>query len=209
MAGLRQRYYDLFARVYDRFIALHAAGQGSALKRELAQRAGLGPGETVLDICTGTGTLLGYLQEPVGGEGRVIGLDFSGGMLDQARAKTAHLQKVWLVQADVRRLPIKSDRLDAVTCAHAFYELKGESQHDCLSEIRRCLKPEKRFLMMEHEVPDHPGVRFLFYLRIFSMGASKALEILRHEKERLGRYFSDVKKVRPPGGRSKILICRR
>lgn len=209
MAGLRQRYYDLFSRVYDRFIALHAAGQGGALKRELAQKAGLRPGDTVLDICTGTGTLLGYLQAELGEKGQVIGLDFSGGMLEQARAKTAHLQNVWLVQADVRRLPIKSDRLDGVTCAHAFYELKGESQHDCLSEIRRCLKPETPFLMMEHEVPDHPVVRFLFHLRVFSMGASKALEILRHEKERLGRYFADVKKTRPPGGRSKILICRR
>ena len=43
---------------------------------------------------------------------------------------------------------------DAVTCSHAFYELKGETQERTLREILRILKPGKTFLMMEHDVPE-------------------------------------------------------
>ncbi|RLB07709.1 MAG: hypothetical protein DRG59_06105, partial [Deltaproteobacteria bacterium] len=96
---------------------------------------------------------------------------------------------------------------DAVTCSHAFYELKGDVQDQVLKDIVRILKPGKPFLMMEHDLPENKFVRFLLYIRFFSMGAKKAIEILKHEKEMLEKYFHSVKKVETPTGRSKVWIC--
>jgi len=208
MRKSRRKYYDVFSRFYDRFIEMHSSGHQGELKRFFAKATGVPEGGIILDICTGTGTLLPYLKARVAGAGRVVGVDFSSGMLDVARKKCTALDRTDLVQGDVGRLPFSNRVFDAVTCTHAFYELKGESQDRCLREIRRVLKPGCPFLMMEHDVPENPVVRFLFYIRIMSMGTHRAVQILKREKEYLAGYFSHVVKVNTPAGRSKILICR-
>jgi ubiquinone/menaquinone biosynthesis C-methylase UbiE len=209
MKRLRQRYYDCFSRIYDRFVALHSSDKGARPRSFLADNTGLRKGEKVLDICTGTGTLLGYLREKVQEEGLVAGVDFSLGMVRIGKSKILDQDVIVLVLADVASLPFKDLIFDAVTCSHAFYELKGQTQDWCLREICRVLKPGKPFLMMEHDIPTSLLVRMLFYVRLLSMGPAKAREILRHERELLLRYFSSVEKLQSPTGRSKVMICRR
>ena len=208
MRKFRQKYYDLFSRVYDQFVAMHASGQEGVLKTTLAEKTGASSGDRLLDICTGTGSLLTYLSEKVGENGTVVGVDFSIGMLRAAKTKTAGCVNIHLVQADVARLPFKPKVFDAATCAHAFYELKGDSQDACLRDVRNVLKSGKPFLMMEHDVPRNPVVRFLFYIRLMSMGMSKAIQVLRREREMLLRYFHSVDKHQTASGRSKIMVCK-
>ena len=208
MKRLRRIYYDYFSHVYDRFVSLHSTDRGSRLRYFLAAKTGLSRGDKVLDICTGTGTLLSYLKEKLQGQGLVVGADFSMGMLKAGRSKMPDHDSVFLVLADAACLPFDDMVFDAVTCSHAFYELKGDTQDRCLHEICRVLKPGKLFLMMEHDVPENFLVRMLFYLRLLSMGPRKALEILRHETHLLTRYFRSVERVQTPTGRSKVMICR-
>ncbi|MFZ7126651.1 MAG: class I SAM-dependent methyltransferase [Desulfobacterales bacterium] len=207
MRKARQKYYDLFSSFYDRFIALHAADKRGVLRDILAERTAARPGDRVLDICTGTGATLRPLAGRVGEKGLVVGLDFSAGMLGMARDKTRHLSQVCLVQADCGRLPFRTGSFAAVTCSHAFYELKGETQLDTLLEIKRCLQPGRPFLMMEHEVPENRFVRLLFHVRLMSMGRKRAVQILKQEKEFLKRHFTTVEKVATVTGRSKLYIC--
>jgi ubiquinone/menaquinone biosynthesis C-methylase UbiE len=206
---LRQRYYDSFSRIYDRFVALHSADKGQALRRYLADKAGLRDGDKVLDICTGTASMLPVLKEKVCTKGLVAGADFSMGMLMAGKSKVSPYTGVFLVLSDVALLPFKDRAFDAVTCSYAFYELRGETQDKCLHEVERVLKPGKPFLMMEHDVPKNAVVRMLFYLRLLSMGPHKARRIVRHERELLTGYFPSVEKITTPTGRSKVLICRR
>jgi protein-L-isoaspartate(D-aspartate) O-methyltransferase len=55
---------------------------------ELAQ---LQKGQKVLDLATGTGIIAIAAAQIVGSEGKVIGVDFSSGMLEQARRKIEEL----------------------------------------------------------------------------------------------------------------------
>jgi ubiquinone/menaquinone biosynthesis C-methylase UbiE len=203
----RQKYYDLFSKVYDRFVALHASDKQGVLRDILAEQTGAEPGDCVLDICTGTGAALRPLAGRVGAKGLVVGLDFSSGMLAAASKKTRKDGQVCLVQADSGRLPFKSGMFSAVTCSHAFYELKGATQVNTLDEIKRCLKPGKPFLMMEHEVPENRLVRLLFHIRLMSMGRERALQILKHEAGFLKQHFRQVRKAAVVTGKSKIYIC--
>lgn len=207
MRRFRQKYYDLFSKVYDRFIAMHSTDRQGVLRDILAEQTAAKPGDVVLDICTGTGATLGPLAGRVGGTGRVVGLDFSSGMLGVAREKMRDVNQVCLVQADCGRLPFKAGVFSAVTCSHAFYELKGATQVRTLAEIKRCLKPGKPFLMMEHEVPENRLVRLLFHIRLLSMGRNRAAQILKHELGFLKQHFSHVAKAATATGRSKIYIC--
>jgi ubiquinone/menaquinone biosynthesis C-methylase UbiE len=207
MPTWRKKYYDYFSRYYDRFVALHSSDRGGNLRTYLADQAGLSEGDRVLDICSGTGSLLLKLGAKTGPGGLAVGVDFSMGMLQAAREKIGAAPNIYLIQGDAACLPFRNTAFDAVTCTHAFYELKGPSQDACLKEIKRTLKPAKPFLMMEHEVPSRCFIRYLFYLRMFSMGAGRALQILRHEEKLLLTYFRSAVKMRTPTGNSKIWIC--
>jgi demethylphylloquinol methyltransferase len=202
----RTRYYDAFSRVYDRFVAAHSSDGEGRLREALADRTELGPGDTVLDLCTGTGAMLPALAGRAGDYGLVIGLDFSRGMLDRARAKTAGNRVVALVEADAERLPFRGGSLQVVTCSHAFYELKGDGAERALREVVRVLRPGGRFVMMEHEVPEKLGIRLLFYVRLLSMGLRKAMEVLGHEEDLFARHFDRVYQVQTATGRSKIIV---
>jgi ubiquinone/menaquinone biosynthesis C-methylase UbiE len=207
--SIRRIYYNAFSRFYDRFVALHSSDSQGAVREYLSGMVPGGEGDRILDMCTGTGSLLLRLRNKVRRGGLVVGVDFSRGMLTVNRKKTGIYENVCLVEADVAFLPFRAQSFDAATCSHAFYELKGEAQERSLKEVRRVLKPGKAFLMMEHDLPENPLVRAMFYLRLASMGARRAANILRHEKTMLGRYFRSVEKVITPTGRSKIMICRK
>jgi len=208
--GKRRRrvaYYDAFSHVYNGFVELHSGDQGGGLRDELAAAVGLQMGDKALDLCTGTGAMLPALLRQVGSGGRVVGVDFSPGMLHQAKKRVAGRSYVQLVEADVTRLPFPDNHFDGAVCSHAFYELKDEAPLQFLHEVHRVLKPGKSFLMMEHDVPENPLVRFLFYLRILSMGSRKTLEILRREQEFFAAVFPQVEKRQSTTGNSKIYRC--
>jgi ubiquinone/menaquinone biosynthesis C-methylase UbiE len=202
----RIRYYDLFSRVYDRFVAAHSSDREGHLREDLADRAALRPGGRALDLCTGTGAMLPGLSRRLGTQGLAVGLDFSRGMLAQARRKLADQSSVVFVEADAERLPFRDGSFDAVTCSHAFYELRGSGAERALVEVGRALRPAGRFVMMEHEVPERWLIRLLFYVRLLSMGLRKALEVLGHEEQLFRRHFEIVERTTVSGGRSKIIL---
>ncbi len=209
MKSTRRAYYDRFSRVYDRFVALHSRDKQGLARRFLVDQIPIQNRDSVLDLCTGTGTLLTYLRLKVAVGGRVVGVDFSHGMLKMAREKTRSLSNVHLVEADAGALPFAAGTFDAVTCSHAFYELKGETQTRALQEIVRILKPAGTFLMMEHDVPSNRLVRALFYLRLTFIGSGRAISFLQREREVLQQYFAEVQKVPAPAGRSKVMVCHK
>jgi ubiquinone/menaquinone biosynthesis C-methylase UbiE len=203
----RGAYYDALSGFYDRFVALHSGDRAGLARRFLAERVPAGDGAVVLDLCTGTGTLLPHLVGRMGPGGCVVGLDFSRGMLNVADAKTRRLGRVHLVEGDATVLPFAEASFDAVTCSHAFYELRGDAQRRALGEINRVLKPRGTFLMMEHDAPPNRVVRGLYFLRLVFVGGGGAVGFLRREQEALEGVFSSVEKVAAPAGRSKVMVC--
>ncbi len=179
------------------------------MRSYLAEKTNATDGDRVLDICTGTGSLLRSLTQRVKERGIVVGLDFSIGMLEAAKTKSFDLNNVYLLQADASALPFQENVFHVVTCSHAFYELKGETQEHCMKEVGRVLTPAGSFLIMEHDIPKNPVIRMLYYIRLISMGASKAIEILKHEEAYLRGYFENVTSLKLPGGFSKIMVCRK
>ncbi|WP_232323757.1 class I SAM-dependent methyltransferase [Catenuloplanes japonicus] len=92
-----ERGYDLLAPKFDRTPFRTPERILTATTDVLAAR---GPFENGLDVCTGTGAGLSVLEGVC--QGAVTGVDFSEGMLAQARR--AH-PAATLVRADVRALP--------------------------------------------------------------------------------------------------------
>ena len=212
MSRFRRFYYNFFSGFYDLIIRLHSRDEGASLRDFLVRSSGMKRGETVLDICTGTGSVALQASRAVGEEGgMVVAVDFSHGMLKKAwqKIKNHGLDNVYLVEADVSKLPFRGDIFHVVTCSHAMYELTADARKKGLGEVRRTLKAGGSFYMMEHEVPEKPFVRFLYFVRLLTMGSGKNRGFARDETAELGQHFAEIKKSLSPTGKSKLISGRK
>ena len=96
-----KRLYDRIAPVYDIAAAPFRLLGGRRLAEQAIDELRLKPGDTVVDLGTGTGWNLPRLAERVGPTGRVIGVDISPNMLDQAQNNIGDIANVELVEADI------------------------------------------------------------------------------------------------------------
>lgn len=101
---------------------------------------GARPGR-VLDLGCGTGQLAARIHRERPGT-RVVGCDFSPGMLAQAWARS---RDPWWVRGDAGRLPFVDGVFDAVVSTEAFHWFPDQS--GALAEMRRVLRPGGRLLL--------------------------------------------------------------
>jgi demethylmenaquinone methyltransferase/2-methoxy-6-polyprenyl-1,4-benzoquinol methylase len=200
----RKRYYDFFSHFYDYVIKLHSQDKRLWLRHYLARESGVKPADCVLDLCTGTGSMAIVLTQYTP-QGMVVGLDFSLGMLRKAKEKAKGAENLYFVAADASAIPFKAEVFDIVTCSHAMYELSKDVRLFTLENVNRCLRSDGRFCMMEHEEPEQLFIKFLYRLRLLSMGR-EGRKIVRHEVDELKEIFTGVAKEVTPAGRTKV-IC--
>ena len=205
----RRRYYDIFSPFYDAFIRMHSPRSEDDTRDFLVAAAHLGkkPRPSILDICCGTGSVILTFKERYP-ESVAVGYDFSPGMLHKAQEKDVN-GGVIFIEGDAAELPFDEDSFDVVTCSHALYELKGETRQNALREMKRVVRPDGHVLLMEHEIPRHPVVKLLFYVRMLSMGSKDAHEFIKGGLEPLEKIFSRVTLSHSRTGKSKLMSCQK
>lgn len=150
--------YDLLAPRFDR-TPFRTPGP---LLDEVARCIGPTEGDA-LDLCCGTGAGLEMLTRIV--DGRVVGLDFSPGML--AEARRALPLSVELIEGDARDLPFEG-AFDLVVSFGAFGHITVPEQPAFLAGIHRALRPGGRFVFVTSELPKRPTRTVLAY-RAFNL----------------------------------------
>lgn len=92
------------------------------IAHRLIECVGIHKKQKILDIATGTGLVALEVAQLVGSEGRVVGIDISTGMLDQAKRKieAAGLSNIELRQADAEALEFPDNSFDRVLCCSAL-----------------------------------------------------------------------------------------
>jgi len=100
--------YRRRAGVYDLELAFF-----EPIRRRAIASLGLRPGEVVLDVGCGTGLSLALLRQGVGPRGRVVGIEQSPEMLEQARRRVtrARWSRVTLIRSPVETadIPVRAD----------------------------------------------------------------------------------------------------
>lgn len=206
----RRHYYDVFSHFYDWFIKTHSRRDEDETRGFLADHAAEiihAPNACFLDLCCGTGSVILAFEKRFP-EGFCCGYDFSHGMLLRLAKKDA-AKHVAIVEGDAALLPFKDNSFNVVTCSHAFYELKGGARGKNIAEVSRVLSPSGAFLLMEHEVPEKPLIKALFYLRMAVIGADDASEFIGGDFTGLKKYFRKIDVTHSPSGKSRLVICRK
>lgn len=105
----------------------------------------IGPVGAALDVCCGTGAVMTKLRAVC--KDRLVGLDFSQGMLDEARRRLGDdgRPKIELVRGDALALPFREE-LDVVTSAGAFGHVLVEDEDRFIQGLYDALRPGGRFV---------------------------------------------------------------
>jgi ubiquinone/menaquinone biosynthesis C-methylase UbiE len=136
------------ARLYDAFVGVYTLGRERRLRNRTLDAVVLAPGERVLDICCGTGTLTLAARTRVGASGSVDGVDASPEMIARATAKAADGDVRFQI-AQAQSLPFPDGSFDVVLCSLGFHHLPEEARDAALAEMRRVLAPGGRVLLVE------------------------------------------------------------
>lgn len=152
----------------------------SAWRAEAVKQLNLKRGDVVVDIGCGTGLNFALLQEAIGPEGKIIGVDLTDAMLDQARLRIA--QQGWknvdLVQCDAAHYPFPT-QVNAILSTFALTfipECEHVIEHGC-----QALAPGGRWVVLDMAWPALIplwGRHLLFFLRLPSYGID--FEVVRH-----------------------------
>ena len=142
------------ARHYDRLVWLLTLGRERALRSRLVDIAQLAPGEAVLDVGCGTGTLALEARRRVGANGTVVGVDAAPEMIARARRKAARAGvDVAFEPARAEALPFPDGRFDVVLSTLMMHHLSRPVRERLALEIRRVLRPGGRVLVVDFEPP--------------------------------------------------------
>jgi len=153
--------FDRIAPRYDLLNSVLSAGIHHSWRVFATRCAALDKGDSVLDVCTGTGDWAVLARQSVGSEGRVVALDFSMPMMRSGDAKFESAD-VRRTQADASRLPFSDNTFDAVTVA---FGIRNVAEIDrAFREMARVLKPGGRVVCLEFSEPKGGTMRSLYSL---------------------------------------------
>ncbi|MFD4749772.1 class I SAM-dependent methyltransferase [Streptomyces rubiginosohelvolus] len=143
-----ERGYDLLAPKFDHTPYRTPDRVLDAVTDEVRR---LGPFDTGLDVCCGTGAGVGVLRQLC--RERVVGVDFSAGMLAEARAafpprgeeRAGEAPAVDWVRADARSLPF-APAFDLALSFGAFGHFLPAERFGLFAEVHGSLRPGGQFV---------------------------------------------------------------
>jgi ubiquinone/menaquinone biosynthesis C-methylase UbiE len=184
--------YDLMVWFVDTFLL---RGKLRGLRQRTIDLASLQPGDRVLDVGCGTGTLAIEAQQRVGPSGLVRGIDPGTQQIARARAKAARLGSPIEFQLGViEHLSFPDQTFDAVLSTIMMHHLPDDLKRRGLAEIFRVLKPGGRLVIADflsregHRVgPVRPGAAESGFQELLGLVEKAGFSQLETEELKLGR----------------------
>lgn len=193
----RSRYlraaFDATAVDYDRIESVLAFGSGPWYRRQALRRAGLGPGQRVLDVGFGTGLVAREALALIGPTGSLVGVDPSPGML-----AASGLRDVDLREGRAESLPVGDADVDFVSMGYALRHV-GDLRA-AFAEFHRVLRPGGRVLVLEITRPARPWASALLkgYMRGVVPLIARVVSRGRQTPELWRYYWDTIEACVPP-----------
>ena len=154
-----------WAAWYDVLVGWMTLGKEPALRKMTVELAQVKPGDQVLDVGCGTGSLTIVAKAAAGPTGEVYGIDPAPEMIELARRKAAQAgEEVNFQVGLIEDIPFPDDKFDLVLSSLMLHHLPDDLKREGFLEIHRVLKPGGRFVAVDFDPPTRPLVRWLAIL---------------------------------------------
>jgi demethylmenaquinone methyltransferase/2-methoxy-6-polyprenyl-1,4-benzoquinol methylase/phosphoethanolamine N-methyltransferase len=143
--------YDVMEWFFDTFLF---RGKLRELRQRTADLARIQPGDMILDVGCGTGTLAIEVEPRVGATGQVFGIDPGEQQIARARFKAARRSLSIEFQIGViEHLDFPDQTFDVVLSTIMMHHLSDSLKRQGLAEIVRVLKPGGRLVIADFKRP--------------------------------------------------------
>ncbi|NOQ29189.1 MAG: methyltransferase domain-containing protein [Methanosarcinales archaeon] len=168
------------ACIYDplvRFISSFFGGE-AGLRRLTIDKMDLKPGQKVLDVCCGTGTLCAMIAKEIGSDGEVVGVDLSENMLKKAENKSE--DNIRFCYANAEEIPYADGYFDRASVTFGLHEMPHPVRMNVLREMRRVLKPGGKITVLDYAYPKRTLAMPLFRIWMLVEGAT-AMDFIQRD----------------------------
>jgi ubiquinone/menaquinone biosynthesis C-methylase UbiE len=143
----KAKHYDITSRLYP------VPGYPQRAQRLRAVQAlGLRAGDSVIDIACGTGLNFPLIEEVIGPDGRIVGVDLTDAMLARAhdRVETNGWSNISLVQGDAADFDFPTG-VDAILSTYALSQVPACA--DVIAHGAAALSGDGRWVVLDLKVP--------------------------------------------------------
>ena len=161
--GMVNSVFDSVAKKYDIMNDVMSLGMHRIWKHVAISHSGVRPGDTVLDVASGTGDLAKQFARIVGSKGHVILSDINGNMLSEGRKRLDQSGVVGNVSyflANAEAIGLPDNSVDCITISFGLRNVRDKDK--ALTEFYRVLKPGGRLLVLEFSKPTSTGFAKLY-----------------------------------------------
>ena len=145
----KAKHYEIVSRLYP-----VPGYPQQAQRRRAVQALRLRPGCTVVDIACGTGQNFPLIEQAIGADGRIIGVDLTDAMLAQAQRRTEHngWGNISLVQADAADYTFPAE-INAILSTYALSHVPECG--DVIARGAEALARGGRWVVLDLKAPDN------------------------------------------------------
>jgi ubiquinone/menaquinone biosynthesis C-methylase UbiE len=151
----KAKHYDITSQFYP------VPGYPQRAHRLRAVQAlGLHPGDSVVEIACGTGLNFSLIEQVIGPNGRIVGVDLTDAMLAQAqsRIEANRWSNISLVQADAAEFDFPTE-VDAILSTYALSQVPECG--DVIARGAAALSRGGRLAVLDLKVPDNAPRRLV------------------------------------------------
>ena len=138
------------ARHYDGFLNLVSLGRYPSFIKEVVEKMDIKPGQSILDLGSGTGRNDCFMAQKIDSQGKIVGLDISDEMLSQALKRCCRYTNVSFKKLRIELPLAYKEEFDKVFISFVLHGFEDDQKLGIIRNAHQALKSGGAFYILDY-----------------------------------------------------------